>query len=179
MNIFFVAAAVDKAKTPPTYLGIIEAAKKMHKTISYEHIFISSKKETPEQRYRSMIEQIKKSDVVIAEASSLTAEISRLISVSLQHHIPTLVLYQKQNPEMYVFESSRLLTLKQYTQKTVEEIIKKYFSQASRKQLRYRFNLMLSKEINMHVMDKSKDNKMSKADYVRKLILADMDKGNS
>lgn len=116
-----------------------------------------------------------KPHAVIVEATIINPEMSVLISRALQYHIPTLLLYRDNNPDVMVFEPSRFLTLRKYTQKTLEDRIEMFLRRIKKDRLIYRFNLMLNRELGAYVMDQSKKRKVSKADYIRSLILSDMD----
>lgn len=176
MNILFLAPAVDKKKMPADYKLIVECAQ------SYKHSitdgFIKKDTESPQVRYKRLVKDLRKVDAMIVEGTVLTVETSRLITLALQVHLHVLLLYKKNNPETSVFESSRLLTLKKYDEKSLGKIMEKFFMQVDKQRLLYRFNLMLSKDMGAYVLDKSRRSKVSKADYIRRLILKDMDKSS-
>jgi hypothetical protein len=176
MDIVFIAPTGMK-KIPQEYEEIIRVCKQLRTKVNADYI-----KETPhnvkdmEKKYWKTVDTIKHTDIVIAEATQLTVDISRLISISLQNHVPTILLYKEKSPASFVFEPSRLLLMKHYSLDTLEEILRQHLKKVSKKKLLYRFNLMLSKELGSYVMDKSKKQRVSKADYIRKLITDDMEK---
>jgi hypothetical protein len=52
--------------------------------------------------------------------------------------------------------------------------MKPFFTDIKKKKLLYRFNLMLSREMNIFLGQRSREHGVSKADYVRTLIFKDM-----
>lgn len=173
MNIVFIASPSNNQSVKDNYEHIIKACEKLGNYVSEDYLKNSSKNI---KTYRSILSQIKKSDVVVVEGTKITGDISRFISVALQFRIPTLILYRKTNPEAFVFESNRLLSIKKYSPKSMEPLLSRFFNQANKDRLLYRFNIMLSKDMNSYIMDRSRKSQVSKADYIRNLILKDMDK---
>lgn len=171
MKFVFIGTSTPKEETPE-HKRIIEMCTK------YEHSVTPYYKIDPEKDLRSRIaiiaETIKKSDAVICDVTDMTIETSRIISLALQFHIPTLFLYRFEEKYLQAFEMSRFLTKKRYTEETLEEKLKEYFRQIDKQRLLYRFNLMLSNELGGYILEKSKSMRISKADYIRKLILKDM-----
>jgi hypothetical protein len=176
MNILFLAPAVNKTNIPSDYKHIVDACK------SYTHSIIDGylKKDTesPQDRYKRLVSDMRKAEAMIVEGTTLTVETSRLITLALQLHLPVLLVYTKNNPETSVFETSRLLSLKKYDSKTLGKVLEKFFRQVDKQRLLYRFNLMLSKDLGAYVLDRSRKHKVSKADYIRSLILRDMEKSS-
>ncbi len=170
MNIVFIAPENEKGKSE--YKKILDLCKKNDQK-AIEYYKISSEKNLRE-RTPIIAEAIKKAECVICEVSTITVETSRFISIALQFHIPTLFLYKQENDEMQAFEISRFLTMKKYDASTLEKKLKEFFTQIEKQKLLYRFNLMLSHELGQFVLDKSKSKRISKADYIRQLIINDM-----
>lgn len=70
-----------------------------------------------------------------------------------------------------------MITFVKYTEKAMEEmetILKPFFTDIKKKRLLYRFNLMLSREMNIFLGHRSREHGVSKADYVRQLIVRDL-----
>ena len=59
--------------------------------------------------------------------------------------------------------------------KIIETILAGFFKTVAKQRLLYRFNFMMSREMDGFVREKAKNNGMSKADYIRTLILQDME----
>jgi hypothetical protein len=176
MKIVLLAPNTSQKNTIKEYQMIADVCKKLKHTVNADYIHHAKDAKEMEKKYKNVMNEIKEADVVVAEATTLTVDVSRLITFALQYHIPTLVLYRDKSPESFVFESSRLLLLKHYSPSNLEEVIKTHLKKINRKKLIYRFNLMLSKELGSFVMDRSKENRVSKADYIRQLIVDDMEK---
>ncbi|MFW5703455.1 MAG: hypothetical protein ACOCXQ_01340 [Patescibacteria group bacterium] len=131
----------------------------------------------------SVSNEIKNADAVIVTSSISGIELGGCISLALQHRKSTLLFYTKSKPESVLFGSSNLITMEKWNDKAAKnlnEIMKPFFSDTKKKKLLYRFNLMLSREMNIYLSRKSRDTGVSKADYVRQLISYDMrnDKDN-
>lgn len=125
----------------------------------------------------SISNEIKNADAVIITPSISGIELGGCISLALQHRKNTLLCYSKTKPESILFSSSHLITMIKWTDKTkdqLDEIMRPFFNDTKKKKLLYRFNLMLSREMNIFLDRKSRDHAVSKADYVRQLVLKDM-----
>lgn len=174
MKIMFLAPPIQEGKVPTEYTEIIEAAKKLGHSL--ENGYLMKDGFTLGQYHNAVSKAIKISDAVVVDGTTLTVETSRFISFALQCRLPVLLLYKKNNPQAQIFEASRFLSLKKYDADSLERILQSFFKKITKKQLLYRFNLMLSREMDSFVMEKSQGKKVSKADYIRDLILRDMDK---
>ncbi len=125
----------------------------------------------------SISNEIKNADAVIITASISGIELGGCLSLALQHRKSTLLCYTKKKPESVLFASTNMITMVKCDDKTMnnlEEVMKPFFSDTKKKKLLYRFNLMLSREMNIFLSKKSRENGVSKADYVRQLITRDL-----
>lgn len=123
--------------------------------------------------------EIKKTDGVVVEASSTDFDMGRQITLALQQHKPVLILQQKENTPPLILGSTRLITTKIYhpeNEKELQGIFQDFAKTMKKKSLTYRFNLMLSRDINVHLMDKAQAEGVSKADYIRTLLVGDMER---
>jgi TPP-dependent 2-oxoacid decarboxylase len=129
-------------------------------------------------QYKTISAEIKQADGVIIEASRPTLDIGRFIATALQYHKPVLILYQGELPDVLADDTHTLVTIKEYEEPKhdhlEQKILSSFLTKVEKKKLLYRFNLMLSKEMNMYLMDKAKTKGVSKADYIRTLITDDM-----
>lgn len=173
MKIIFVAPPIQAQKVPDDYTFILKTAEKLGYV--FENGYLMKEKATLGQYHNSVSKKIKVADAMVVEGTTLTVETSRFISFALQCRLPVLLLYRKNNPQAQIFESSRFLTLKKYSPESLETILQSFFRKITKKQLLYRFNLMLSKEMDAFVMDRSNSRQVSKADYIRDLIHKDME----
>lgn len=172
MKIVFLAPVQEGGKVPSEYKDILNEAKQLgHDLIDG---FTKKEKDSLQSYYKHVLSLIKTADAVVVEGTTLTVETSRFISAALQFRLPVLLLYKKNNPEAQIFETSRLLSLKKYNA-NLPQLLERFFKQIHKQRLLYRFNIMLSREMDSYVMDKSRKQKVSKADYIRDLILRDME----
>lgn len=148
---------------------------KGHKT----HIVCTSPQKTVdgEDYAISISNEIKNADAVIITPNITGIELGGCVSLSMQHRKSTLLCYGKEKPESILFNSTNLVTMVKYTEKTkneLESVMKPFFTDIKKKKLLYRFNLMLSREMNIFLSHRSREHGVSKADYVRTLIFKDM-----
>ncbi len=128
----------------------------------------------------SISNEIKNADAVVISPSVSGIELGGCISLALQHRKSTLLLYTKSKPQSVLFSSSHLINPVKWdatAEKNLEEIMKPFFSDTRKKKLLYRFNLMLSREMNLFLGKRSREYGVSKADFVRQLITHDMQHG--
>lgn len=123
--------------------------------------------------------EIKKCDCVIVEATESSFDMGRFIMLALLQHKPVLILQEMGKAQSYLLSSHRLVTQKTYTvntlKKDISDILDSFVKVVKKQRLTYRFNLMLNKDLNMYLMDRSQEQNISKADYIRNLILGDME----
>jgi len=121
--------------------------------------------------------EIKKSDALVVEASMTNFDLGRLMTLAIFQHKPLLLLQVKGNVQNVDLGANRLVNSKTYTLNKGADLEKKLedFMKAVKKQrLTYRFNLMLSRDINTYLMEQAQEKGISKADYIRSLIIQDM-----
>ena len=180
MNIFFNASIAGKEEHLKDYEMIIRAAQELGHKIFYKHV-------TEEEcvrndiklrgKYRKYTTEIKKflskSDAMIIESSYPSISVGYLLSISLLQHKPTLVLYQHNPHRILVGDVSRFLTLRKYNGSDYSKLVTTlhhFIENTKKKNLRFRFNLMLDETMNRLLDAKSKKYHMSKADLVRRLV---------
>lgn len=125
----------------------------------------------------SISNEIKNADAVIITPNITNIELGGCISLCMQHRKTTLVYYERVKPESILFASSNLVKMVKYSEKIgadLETVMKPFFTDIKKKKLLYRFNLMLSREMNVFLSHRSREHGVSKADYVRQLIFKDM-----
>ncbi|MFA9289125.1 MAG: hypothetical protein ACEQSA_04570 [Weeksellaceae bacterium] len=132
------------------------------------------------QKYEAqVVKEIKKCDAVVIEASKSTFDLGRFMTLGMQQFKPVLLLQQNEaNAAPVLLTSQRLSTLHRYTltdKKKLEEGLVSFLEDVKKQKLHYRFNLMLNDDINDYLLEKAGAKGISKADYIRNLILDDMD----
>lgn len=121
--------------------------------------------------------QVKKSDAVVVEATNTNFDLGRLLALAIFQHKPVLLLQQKGNKQPVDLGNNRLVNTKSYLPDKEAELVKKladFMIVVQKQRLTYRFNLMLSRDINTYLMAKAQEMGLSKADYIRTLIVQDM-----
>jgi hypothetical protein len=125
----------------------------------------------------SISNEIKNADAIILASGLNGIELGICISLCMQHRKTTLVLYERTKPESILLSATNMITFVKYNDKAMEEmesILKPFFTDIKKQRLLYRFNLMLSREMNIFLGQRSRENGVSKADYVRQLIVRDI-----
>ncbi len=174
MYIVFLAPETKNTQTLKQY-GQVVALIKEFKNNCHDGTFPVNANDL-ENHAAQLTREIKKADALVVEASESNFNIGRFITLALQQHKPTLLLQKAPGENPLLIGTSRLVSIKQY--QDIENDIRKhlelFFKIAKKQRLTYRFNIMLSKDINNYVMDKAQSQGMSKADYIRELIVHDM-----
>lgn len=139
-------------------------------------------KSTPDdvkKKINDLIAEIKQTDAIIFEVTQPSFNQGRYLTLALQNHKSILLLYRDNlSSEFVSTEQSRLISTYEYQKNdtiSLENGIKEFIKLVKKQRLLYRFNLMISKDLNSYLMDKSREQGVSKADYLRNLIVQDMD----
>lgn len=171
MNILYLSSNQSKEVND----FIISTLKNLKHTVS-NGIFISDA-DDKSSKLAQITREIKKSDALVVEASTTNFDLGRLMTLAIFQHKPLLILQEKGKEQGIDLGANRLVNNKSYVLKKITDLEKKLedFMKAVKKQrLTYRFNLMLSRDINSYLMDQAKEKSISKADYIRSLIIQDM-----
>lgn len=171
MNILFLSANPQQ----DTNTFIVNAIKRLKNTVFSAVLLDTDAKKT--EKLAVATKEIKRTDAVILEASNLNFDMGRLMTLSIFQHKPILLLQEKGKNQPVELGSNRLVNNKTYILSKDSELERKVedFMKAVKKQrLTYRFNLMLSRDINSYLAEQSADKNISKADYIRSLIIQDM-----
>lgn len=173
MYIVFLAPETSKSADKTHFQDICDKIKASKNTV-YDGAFpIDSGKH--EDHSSQLTKEIKKADAIIVEATQSNFNLGRLITLALQQHKPVLMLQKEDKSSPIVIGSSRLISVKPYsTIADVEEIMRDFFKIAKKQRLTYRFNLMLSRDIDVYLSEQARSQGLSKADYIRELIVKDM-----
>ncbi|PJC32726.1 hypothetical protein CO051_02665 [Candidatus Roizmanbacteria bacterium CG_4_9_14_0_2_um_filter_39_13] len=172
MYIVYLSATEDNQINKPI-LSVI----KKHKHTTINRAF-SEQTENKPNHVAQTTKEIKKADGIVVECSTTNFDLGRLLTLSLLQHKPVLLLQMKGKEQDLELGESRLVTKKTYKQDNEDEIeksLEKFVKIIEKQRLSYRFNLMLSRDINTYLMDQSQVKSISKADYIRTLILQDME----
>ncbi|PIZ66423.1 hypothetical protein COY14_00345 [Candidatus Roizmanbacteria bacterium CG_4_10_14_0_2_um_filter_36_9] len=171
MNILYISVSSDQK----THSAILPVLKSQFGTVT-DLSFNDSTKNKPDHLAQTM-KEIKKADGIVAEVSQTNFDLGRLLTITLLQHKPMLILEPKGSTQSLELGESRLVNTKNYELDNLKKLEKNFqdFAQVIEKQrLSYRFNLMLSRDINTFLMDKAQEMSISKADYIRTLIEREM-----
>lgn len=141
-------------------------------------IDINASAEVIKKQTITLMSEIKQTDGVIFESSIPSFNQGRYLTLALQSHKPILLLYKNSLPTEFANEQNRLITTQMYEDEShinVDTAFKEFLKLVKKQRLLYRFNLMISKDLNSYLMDRARENGVSKADYIRQLIVQDMD----
>lgn len=171
MDILYISSTEDARVNKP----IIQALKNLKLTV-FDGSF-EEQSANKEVKFSRTIREIKKTDGLVVEASSPTFDMGRIMTLAIFQHKPLLILQKKGAKVPLELGANRLVNTKTYLPEKGAELERKVedFIKAIHKQkLTYRFNLMLSRDINAYLMEQAAEKGISKADYIRSLIVQDM-----
>jgi TPP-dependent 2-oxoacid decarboxylase len=186
MKIVFVASLAGRKQLEENYRLIAALCRRHNHKVFDDYVFkydveylakgniISLKR-----NYKKISYEIKKADALIAEVTQSSLGVGRFISLALEYRKPVLLLYSRYIPRAFVYDPTRLISLKKYFLSKPRELERKiinFIQKVNKKKLTYRFNLMLTKEMNEYLTVASSHKNLSKADYLRNLISEKMKK---
>lgn len=183
MKIYFSAAIIYQNERKSIYERIKNLIKKDKcELLTYKDQPINDiRKQTIKEfstHYKSVIKWINSADMIIIEASfPSTIHIGHEISLALEKNKPVIVLYEE-NCEPFFLQGVQddNLFLAEYTKKNLEIVIKENIKLA-KKTKHVRFNIMIEPNLFNFIKNESKKNKLSKAEYMRKLVRKDKKEG--
>lgn len=182
MKIYFVGSIAGKDKYGPNYKKIVEAAKELgHKVLedtlrpNTEEVYNITDEEKVDY-YRCVLNWIKESDVVVAEASHPSIGVGFEISTALEKGKPVIVLYAEGQAPHFLegLESEKLLLIK-YDFEDLKKTLGDSLQFAS-EQADIRFNFFISPKISNFLDWMSKEKRIPRSVYLRRLIENDMNK---
>lgn len=172
MYIVYMSAVSDKKINQP-----IISAIKNNKHTAIDTSFTQDMK-NKSGHIANITKEIKKADGIVIEATITNFDLGRLITLALLQHKPVLILQQRGSSTNLDLGESRLVSNKKYKdgdEKILLKYLKDFAEDVKKQRLSYRFNLMLSRDINSYLMDQATAKNISKADYIRTLIIQDME----
>jgi len=123
--------------------------------------------------YSYVIDHIRNADVFVAEMSYRSSPVSYQLTYALEHKKPSLYLVEKGKGSMphAIFQGnpSKYLAIKEYSEDTIEQILKDYMKHSKRLLMR-RFNFLLPAELDEYLRIKAAMERTSKGEYLRELI---------
>lgn len=186
MKIFFHSSIFGKQFYEEQYKTIVKICVDSGHKVYSDHIlkrnYIDTDRFTPKEHQRDfqkLTKQIKESDAVIVEGTSPSIGTGHYMTIALNYLKPVLVLYQKDPHGVLVGDPNRLLFLRRYSisdKKELENIIEEFLKRAKMKTLKNRFNLMLDEEMIDFLEKHAKQDQISKADVIRRMIVVEIRK---
>lgn len=181
MKIYFSAAIYQEKQFGSIYKRIVDQIKKLGHTINQDTTETSLEdalNKTDEQRvkyYKQVLSWIAGSDVVVLETSfPSTLHIGHEITLALDKGKPVVALYKKGfEPSFFLgLEHEKLLWV-EYTDSDLEKSLTDSLDFALQ-QSDVRFNFFISPQIGIYLDWVSKNKRIPRAVYLRRLIEEDM-----
>lgn len=187
MKIFFLASIAVSEEIRSSYLEIVSILKKEGHLVDYRQSLITPKtlfKGNPkenESRAKNLLRKMLQSDCVVFEGTKPSTGAGYYLSMALQKNIPVLFLTREKYNGLFIASYNRLLKIKKYLpsdKNSLKKVIKEFLSSVKNQELNKRFNLMIAQYMDNFMDEISKRNGVSKADYIRNLILTEMERSN-
>lgn len=182
MKILFVASIQGKADRIEDYESVVQALIKTGNEVISDHVMKYSQADldswSDDQKinfHKKLFDYIRKCDMVVGEVSYPSVSVGYLISMSLDLGKPTILLYKgKSEPNLLSSLISEKLQVINYNSSSdlVKELMTsvEYASQ----QADVRFNFFISPSIGRYLDWISKNKRVPRAVYLRRLIEDDM-----
>jgi len=185
MKIFFMASIHGKNDYGDNYRQIVKILEKTEHKVFSDHVLQVNKKDLKDwdnekkvSFHKKIMDQIKGVDLVVAEISYSSMSVGYLISLALDCGKPTIVLYSgKKEPHILstIEKSERLLLYKYDQADELRDSLKSLIKDAS-DQMDVRFNFFISPKIGAYLDWISKNKKIPRAVFLRRLIKDHMKK---
>lgn len=180
MRVYFNTSLAGKQDYLAKYKKIITILKKLgNKTIA-DHVInrdsaiVNRQTNVEHSRdFQQARKSIQQSDVMIVEGTYPSIGVGLLIGLALDMYKPVLILYLSTPHGLLLGDPNRLLTVTSYTpqkEKELENKIKSFMERAKKKILKLRFNLMINYDQNHYLEWVAIKNRISKAEFIRKLV---------
>ncbi len=181
LKAYFTASIAAKDQYLKNYLHIIEFLKSNHHTVIGEHILgatessIRHKERTERLQFHAQLEKwIHDCDFMIAETSYPSISVGYEISLALRVGKPVLIMYSEGDPpSLFAHHKDEKLMCEKYSLQTANEVIKDFIQYISSKN-DLRFTFFVTPRIVGYLDTISKQEKLPKSVYLRKLIEEDM-----
>ncbi len=183
MRIYFTASIVGKKYHLPNYLKIIGYVKKDNHQIIEEHIIQGNESQLKQEnknerlKFQSQLDKwINNCDCMIAETSFPSISVGYEISLGLSRGKPVLILYSSGNaPTLLAHHRDEKLVCEKYTDDTLEDIIKDFLNYVQGAN-DMRFTFFITSEIASYLDKISRNQKIPKSVYLRRLIEKEMNR---
>lgn len=181
MTAYFTASIVGKKHYLPQYLSILEAFKKRGIEVQSDHILKTTEEqirlETKQERddfHHQLDEWINGCNFMVVEASFPSISVGYEISLALHHKKPVLVLYSEGDPPSLLSQHLEdKIVCEKYTPESLENLVDDFLSYIG-DTTDSRFTFFITPEIAKHLERVSKEKRLPKSVYLRRLIERDI-----
>lgn len=180
LNVYFSGSSSEFDTRKELYSEIIRSINLLGSKLTYDWTN-DKEKLKPSEIFEKASEGIKNADVVVAEISFPSIGVGQQIGLALSWKIPVISLHQLGSSQVSKFAmgmESPYLQIKEYEIKNINDILDKSFASIINKQFE-RFNFISTKEINDYLEKKSKEQNISKSQYLRRIVREWMVKSHS
>ncbi len=185
MNIYFTASAraslEDKKDFDLIYSAIQQLGHKHvddYKINSDANTFYNSTDEYKQIVYQQALDYVKNSDLVILEVSTHSLTMGYLIKHALDTHTPVIALHKKNHSPGFILGiDENNFQLIEYTHENLKTKLENAIEFLKNLE-DVRFNMMLSPEVYLYLSEEAKKANVSKAHFIRNLLLKNKAKKN-
>ncbi len=180
MKVYFVGSIAGKTKYKENYEHIISILEEMGNKVventmgpTLDQVY-SLTDEGKIEQYRSVLKWIQSSDILVAEATHPSLGVGYEISLALEKGKPVVVLYSEGNAPHFLegYENEKLVILK-YRPEDLKDTLTDAVKFAS-EQADIRFNFFISPSIATFLDWISKEKRIPRSVYLRRLIENDI-----
>ena len=188
MKVYYIAAIYAAEKYKTSYEGLNKVLQKHDPALVNENFFgLSLEKlknprtgDSREQHYKKVLASIKKADLIVAEVSYPSSiNVGHEITLALEFEKPVLALYSEGNSPMFLegYQSDKFI-LAPYSLTKISDLDRIINSSIKKlmKAIDIRFNFFVSPKISTYLDWVSKEKRIPRSVYLRKLIEEDMRK---
>lgn len=131
--------------------------------------------------YKENMEALARADVVIADVTLSNFAIGYMVAVGVQQKKPTLVLYKEKSVvgTMASGMDESLVTLQEYDEKNLEEVVSNFLEKNRIDTKDMRFNFFIDRPIYNYLRWAAYKTGKTKAEILRELVAREIDKSNS
>lgn len=180
MKCMFIASIRAKAEYKDAYKTIVDALRDSGNQVISDHVLAISQEELNKMTkvnntvfHKRILQNVKTSDVVMAECSHQSLSVGYLLSYAVEQGKPTIVFYNNNSPEPNLFPtlstSERLYYVKYSNLNELDRLVHEY-AEYAKEQLDTRFNFFVSPKIERYLSWVAKRRKLPRSVFLRKLI---------
>lgn len=180
MKCIFVGSIRAKAEYKDSYKRIVNALRSDGNHVISDHVLTTSQEDLNKMTkannttfHKKILQNIKTSDVVIAECSHQSSSVGYLLSYAVEQGKPTIVFYNSNLPEPNLFptlsSSERLYYVRYSNLDELDKLVHEY-AEYAKEQLDTRFNFFVSPRIERYLTWVAKNRKFPRSVFLRKLI---------